>query len=414
MRAFDETELIQNGGDIRVLDLSSCSLNELPFSVRALASSLEILNVTWNQLRSLPEWLGELQMLTYLDCSFNQLEVIPTSLQRLYRLKELHLSDNNLQSLPELGTLTALTSLNLQYNQLEHIPASSSQLSRLRTINVSGNPLPACYTQLKDTETSQSSTEDSSDAAFSFPLDIRRPKWRAESEALGRREQDSALLTREHVGYVRQSHKNSRVKASGRDCTRGDYDGAAHGEWQPQRTVAVGTPMERHPSRSPQSSPPATPPPLRVSLPTNLGDWVTRAASGAMVSRSVQDAISIARMLAAESPATSLPQLPLAAHRVAGDSHSAAVSGASVGRRHGRLARPSVRPEAGRQERRRALRGGAGQGMSASTVRDGSDEDDAARDGVCSQFLCPITREVSLGVALQEWLRVALTRSLQP
>jgi leucine-rich repeat protein SHOC2 len=122
MRVFDEGELQKSGQEVRTLDVSSCSLNELPLPVRSLALSLEILNITWNQLRQLPQWLGELQLLTCFDCSFNQLEMIPTSIQKLRRLKELHLSDNNLRVLPDLGSLTALTSLNLQYNQLECVP----------------------------------------------------------------------------------------------------------------------------------------------------------------------------------------------------------------------------------------------------------------------------------------------------
>ena len=74
MRAFDEGELALIDGNVRSLDLSSCSLNELPCAVRGLAVSLEVLNVTWNQLSNLPEWFGELHALKYFDCSFDRLE----------------------------------------------------------------------------------------------------------------------------------------------------------------------------------------------------------------------------------------------------------------------------------------------------------------------------------------------------
>ena len=60
----------------------------------------------------------------------------------LHHLIELDLSKNQLQSLPDnFGDLESLTKLDLYGNQLVMLPNSFSQLSRLRWLDVRGNPL---------------------------------------------------------------------------------------------------------------------------------------------------------------------------------------------------------------------------------------------------------------------------------
>ena len=392
MRAFDEGELALIDGNVRSLDLSSCSLNELPCAVRGLAVSLEVLNVTWNQLSNLPEWFGELHALKYFDCSFNRLESLPNSLSKLSRLKELHLSDNNLRQFHEIEKLTALTSLSLQYNKLEYIPTSLSQLSQLRILNVNGNPLdPASC----DFQQGGQSTNSLDNNTFSWPLEINGPRWRAETEARGRSEQRSTLLTPEYIGHVRPSaaqlHQAIEPSIS---PERSRHSSRSHLTAESAPQVFHGRAAHSPNNLRTPSSPPSTPPPLRVSLPTGLGEWVSRAASGAMGSRSVQDAVSLARMLAPElQPRASLPLLHAPGRRAASASRpfadpmavTMAVTSETRANRRGRHARAT----------------GTGSEV-AKTLADssfdlghgGEDCDPSAREGVCSQFLCPITREV--------------------
>ena len=59
----------------------------------------------------------------------------------LLNFQVLYLSNNKLKKLPEnLGQLTRLESLNLANNALKELPASLCALPRLRILNLEGNP----------------------------------------------------------------------------------------------------------------------------------------------------------------------------------------------------------------------------------------------------------------------------------
>ncbi|KAK6137297.1 hypothetical protein DH2020_028960 [Rehmannia glutinosa] len=90
-----------------------------------------------------PEELGELRQLTYLDLSATYISgLIPLSLGKLSALTELYIDSNRLFGpIPSsLGNLRSLRVLNLQVNQLSgEIPISLGQLSNLQTIDISYN-----------------------------------------------------------------------------------------------------------------------------------------------------------------------------------------------------------------------------------------------------------------------------------
>jgi len=85
----------------------------------AIRSHETSLDLSGNELTTLPESLGRLSQLTYLDLSGNELTTLPKSLGQLSQLTSLDLSRNELTTLPEsLGKLTQLTSLDLLNNPL--------------------------------------------------------------------------------------------------------------------------------------------------------------------------------------------------------------------------------------------------------------------------------------------------------
>ena len=63
----------------RRLDLSA-GLTELPDEILSLADSLEVLNLSGNRLRHLPDWLPRLGKLRILFCSDNPFEKVPVVL----------------------------------------------------------------------------------------------------------------------------------------------------------------------------------------------------------------------------------------------------------------------------------------------------------------------------------------------
>jgi Protein tyrosine and serine/threonine kinase/Leucine rich repeat len=140
----------------RRLDLA-CGLTELPREVFDLADTLEVLNLSGNQLSTLPDDLPRLHRLRVIFCSDNtfttlpgvlgscgQLEMIGFKANRIShvpaeslppRLRWLILTDNAVETLPDsLGSRPRLEKLMLAGNRLAHLPDLSAcgQLALLR------------------------------------------------------------------------------------------------------------------------------------------------------------------------------------------------------------------------------------------------------------------------------------------
>jgi Leucine-rich repeat (LRR) protein len=83
-----------------------------------------------------------LTSLTKLNISYNELDSVPPEIQNLKFLTFLDLNSNNLSSLPpEIGNLTALITLNLRNNRLTSIPDEIGNIRCLKTLNLQGNLL---------------------------------------------------------------------------------------------------------------------------------------------------------------------------------------------------------------------------------------------------------------------------------
>jgi hypothetical protein len=147
----------------RRLDLA-CGLRSLPPEVLDLADTLEVLNLSGNQLSSLPPDLARLHRLRILFCSDNAFTHLPevlgdcASLQvvgfKANRITEvpgaalppalrwLILTDNAITRLPpELGERPALQKLMLAGNQLRELPPSLAGAARLELMRLAANQL---------------------------------------------------------------------------------------------------------------------------------------------------------------------------------------------------------------------------------------------------------------------------------
>lgn len=171
---MDTLTLLRKGhliGSTR-LDLA-CDLTEFPQEIFDLADTLEILNLSGNQLRILPDNLSRLSKLRILFCSDNPFEHLPPSLGDCPQLsmigfksnqiasvpaeslppnlRWLILTDNRLPSLPDaLGQKPQLQKLMLSGNRLAELPESIAQCSKLELLRIASNQLPSLPQWLLD------------------------------------------------------------------------------------------------------------------------------------------------------------------------------------------------------------------------------------------------------------------------
>lgn len=146
------------------LDLSE-KLEHFPSEIFDLADSLEVLNLSGNQLSSLPDDLPRLRRLRILFCSDNAFTDVPAVVGRCERLEMvgfkanrirqiapgalppllrwLILTDNRLEALPdEIGQCTHLQKLMLAGNQLRELPDTLANCTRLELLRIAANQLP--------------------------------------------------------------------------------------------------------------------------------------------------------------------------------------------------------------------------------------------------------------------------------
>ena len=90
-----------------------------------------------NNLKCLPESIGQLTRLMELDLCENDFVSLPKSICQLSGLYKLLLSKNNLKCLPEsIGQLTGLLELHLCENDFVSLPESLGQLTELYAMDV--------------------------------------------------------------------------------------------------------------------------------------------------------------------------------------------------------------------------------------------------------------------------------------
>jgi Leucine-rich repeat (LRR) protein len=155
---------IDNLTKLIYLNLSNNKLRFLPYSISNL-TNLAYLNLSENSLYELPDWIADeeehcgldltdpknneeavsysihyltnLTNLKYLNLSGNDLRSIPNKIDNLTKLTHLDLNNNSLHYLPEsFGNLASLIELNLQDNCLSKLPESFAKLTNLKTIYI--------------------------------------------------------------------------------------------------------------------------------------------------------------------------------------------------------------------------------------------------------------------------------------
>lgn len=149
-----------------VFDVSNCELSEVPSGVfancRVLQKEVLLLNDNWlkdlheagggtlsdlsnirvldihnNEIKSLPESIGELESLQVLNLENNKLSKLPNSIGNLSRLQTLHLKGNRLKELPtSLCSMKCLRMLDIRENRITTLPRQLCNVRTLETLMV--------------------------------------------------------------------------------------------------------------------------------------------------------------------------------------------------------------------------------------------------------------------------------------
>jgi hypothetical protein len=122
------------------LDLS-CGLTEFPREIFTLADSLEILNLSGNQLDSLPDDLPRLHRLRVIFCSDNRFTALPEVLGRCGGLTMIGFKANAIEHVPAAALPPLLRWLVLTDNRITELPAALGACGQLQKLMLAGNRL---------------------------------------------------------------------------------------------------------------------------------------------------------------------------------------------------------------------------------------------------------------------------------
>ncbi|XXG40986.1 hypothetical protein AAC387_Pa01g1563 [Persea americana] len=136
-------EVPESIGDLlqlRYLDLSWTMIERLLKSTTRLYNLQTLILAGCSKVVEVPESIGDLLQLRYLDLSTTMIERLPKSTTRLYNLQTLKLDRcSKFVEVPEsIGDLLQLRDLSLHFTDIVRLPKSTTRLYNLRTLNLSG------------------------------------------------------------------------------------------------------------------------------------------------------------------------------------------------------------------------------------------------------------------------------------
>lgn len=96
---------------------------------------LEMLTLRYCRILTVPESIGMIKSLKYLNLARNYIEKLPDSIGSLQFLENLDLSENLISEIPNsIGSLKNLTYLNIKRNKINVLPEQINNLKKLKTL----------------------------------------------------------------------------------------------------------------------------------------------------------------------------------------------------------------------------------------------------------------------------------------
>ncbi|WP_413670770.1 leucine-rich repeat-containing protein kinase family protein [Mucilaginibacter sp. Mucisp86] len=147
---------LQNGELKGAISLKlSDNLSHFPVEIFELADTLEYLDLSFNNLNSLPPDFGRLQKLKIFFCSENQFTVLPEVLSDCPLLDIVGFKSNRIETVPSASINSNLRWLILTNNRITELPAETGNCSRMQKLMLAGNKLkelPASLTKCRNLE----------------------------------------------------------------------------------------------------------------------------------------------------------------------------------------------------------------------------------------------------------------------
>jgi len=116
-------------------------LTEFPVNLFGLADTLEVLDLSNNQLSSLPDNFADLHQLKILFLSNNLFDHLPAVLGQCPNLEMIGFKANQIRTVPEASIPKQTRWLILTDNKIEQLPDSLGQCHRLEKLALAGNQL---------------------------------------------------------------------------------------------------------------------------------------------------------------------------------------------------------------------------------------------------------------------------------
>ena len=127
---------------LKHLDLKDNEITHLPARIGRLATNLARLELTNNKLEYLPTSFAALQGIERVDLTFNCIKVLPENLDLMLNLKVVKVNNNKLLRLPRcLGRMRAITSFSANSNEINYIPIEAAKCKSLEVLRLCANKI---------------------------------------------------------------------------------------------------------------------------------------------------------------------------------------------------------------------------------------------------------------------------------
>lgn len=126
------------------------NLTEFPSAIFDLADTLEVLDLSFNKLSTLPPDFGRLKKLKIFFCSENLFTVMPEQLADCPLLDIVGFKSNQITSVPAKSLNANLRWLILTNNNIAELPKEIGQCTRMQKLMLSGNRLSALPEELSN------------------------------------------------------------------------------------------------------------------------------------------------------------------------------------------------------------------------------------------------------------------------